>query len=1044
MSSAPPATGLTWIEFPIRRHAFTLVVFLALVAFGAHAWLSIPRSEDPYFPISTFIISVVYPGADAIEIERMVAKPIEDRLSELEDVKQLESISRDGVAVVTPEFHAGVDVERKYEEVLRELDALRPTLPVGVRSIEVRKVNPGLVNIVQFALVSGEAPYRELEDQARRLRDMLKRVAGVRTAETWAIPERELRVAVDLERLAEYRLDPARVAQALESENGNVPGGSLDIGPRQFALKTSGPYRDLEQIRNTVVATVDGRSVRVRDVAEVEWATAERRYLGRFNGARAVFVTASQKDGHNIFRTRAAIEAVLLEFEQDLPPRIRFERGFDQSRNVAARLNRLGTDFAIAIALVSLTLLPLGLRAAGVVMVSIPLSLAIGLAGLHALGFSLNQLSIAGFVVALGLLVDDSIVVVENIARHRRAGLGPVEAAIEGTRQITVAVLGCTATLIFAFLPLLALPGNPGLFIRSLPASVLLTILASLLVALTIVPFLASRVLSRHEDPAGNRWLRWVQGAIQRFYRPGLRWTLAHPRSTVALAIALFLASLALIPVLGFSLFPKADTPQFLIRIEAPRGSSLEETGRALDFVEAELARHPEVRHWFANLGRGNPQIYYNVQTREQEDHLAELFVELTHYHPERTPAFLDHLRARFATYANARIAVREFENGPPIDAPIAIRIAGPELDQLKRLAAEVAAVIEATPGTRDVDDPLRLDRTDLRLTLDPEKAALLGVPTIQFDRTIRLAVAGQPVGQYTERDGESYDIVLRTPIDERPTLAQLEQVRIPSQSGTLLPLSQLARLEFDRAPAQIQRVDRERTVTVTAYTATGYNTDRVTRAVLERLATLDWPRGYGYRAAGEVESRSESFQGLGAAALVALFGILAVLVLEFGDFRSTLIVATVIPLGIMGGLVALLLAGYSLSFTALIGFIALIGIEIKNSILLVDFTNQLRQQGVDLDAAIEQAGEVRFLPVLLTSVTAIGGLTPLAVQGSAMYAPMAWVMIGGLLSSTLLARLVTPVMYKLLPPPLERAPVARPTPPSPARPAPTTLPAPT
>ena len=365
---------------------------------------------------------VAYPGAEPQDVERLVVKPIEDRLSELDDVKKIESHSNDGVAVILPEFYSTVDTEKKYDEVVREVNALRPTLPPELTKIEIRKFNPGLVNIVQFALVSQDAPYRELEDYARDLKDTLKTLDGVRTSETWAYPARELRVALDLPRMAELKLAPGRVMQALQSENANIPGGSIDVGSRTFSLKTSGSYETLDEVRDTVVAVADGRSVRVRDIAEVSWDTQEHSYIGRYNGKRAVFVTANQKDGYNIFDVRERILAAAERFEGQLPKRIHLDLGFDQSENVERRLDRLTTDFGIAIALVAITLLPLGLRAAGVVMISIPLSLAIGLSALYFLGFSLNQISIAGFVVALGLLVDDSIVVVENIARFLREG----------------------------------------------------------------------------------------------------------------------------------------------------------------------------------------------------------------------------------------------------------------------------------------------------------------------------------------------------------------------------------------------------------------------------------------------------------------------------------------------------------------------------------------------------------------------------------------------------------------------------------------------
>ena len=1009
---------MSLLEFPITRYQFTLVAFLCLVALGWFAFSSVPREEDPNFKIPAFLLTAIDPGADPQDLERLIAKPIEDRLAELDDVYKIETTIRDGASVVYIEFNARTDADKKYDEVTREINALRRELPAELTSIEVRKISPGLVNIVQLALVSEEAPYRELEDYARALKDALKTVDGVRTAESWAYPARELRVQVDLPRMAELGVKPAQVTQALQSENANVPGGSLDVGARTFALKTTGSYVSLEQVRDTVVAAAGERTVRVRDVAQVSWDTQPWTYIGRFNGKRAVFVTANQKEAYNILDVSRRIDTVLERFAQDLPKRIRLERGFDQSRNVASRLDHLYTDLSIAIALVLLTLLPLGVRAAGIVMVSIPLSIAFGLTVIYFLGYSLNQISIAAFVVALGLLVDDSIVVTENIARHLREGGARIQAALQGTRQIFVAIVGCTATLIFAFLPLMALPGNPGKFIRVLPLTVVATIVGSLLIALFIIPFLASRVLREGTDPHGNSVLQRVMGAIHRYYRPALHYCLARPKATVLAAIGGSLAlSAAMAPIIGSSLFPKADTPQFLVTVETPDGTSFATTDSALRFVEQRLARMPAVRSWFANLGHGNPQIYYNITSHGDAVNYAEVFVQLREYDTRATPRLLDELRAQLARYPGAHIYVKEFVNGPPIAAPISVRVIGPDLETIEKLAARVERLIAATPGTRDVENPLRVARTNLKLAVDSQKAAMLGVSTVEFERAVRLSVAGVPVGTFKDKSGEQYDIVVRTPIGARAALDSLDQIRVPAVSGATLPVSQLAILQFEKAPTQIERYNRERTVSVNAEVLRGYNTAKVTAELVKRLQAMSWPRGYRYALAGEAQSSQEAFGGIGTAIIVAVFGIFAILVLEFGNFKSTLIVLTVVPLGVLGGLVMLLLTGNTISFTASIGFIALIGIEIKNSILFVDFTNQLRAQGVPVGEAIERAGEVRFLPILLTSATAIGGLLPLALQNVALYSPMAWVIIGGLISSTLLARLVTPVMYKLLPP---------------------------
>lgn len=1009
-------------EFSVKNFPFTLVMFGLLAALGISSLRSIPRTEDPYFPISAFSIVAVYPGADPLEMERQVTEPIEDALNEIDDVKHLFASADDSLSVVQVEFLSTVDVEKKYDEVTREIASLRPKLPAGVTRLEVKKINPGLVNIVQIALVSDTASYGRLADIAEALEDRLETVAAVREAKTWAYPERELRVALDFRRLAELKLRAADVLSAVSGENTNLPGGPVEVAGRRFNLKTSGSYRSLAEVRNTVVGGSPGRLITVGDVAKVDWDYESLEYTARYNGQRAIWVTANQKDAQNIFATQEKIEQVIAEFTPSLPADVKLERAFDQSKNVDRRLSRLTLDFGLAIALVAITLLPLGLAAAGVVMISIPLSLATGMAALQFAGFSINQLSIAGFVVALGLLVDDSIVVTENIARFLRMGYSRRDAAIQATRQISLAVIGCTATLLFAFLPLLMLPENAGKFIRSLPVAVVFTVLASLLVSLTIIPFLASRLLPREEHEGGNAFLRATLKLIRSVYAPLLHRALAAPKRTALAAGLLFLASLALVPAIGFSLFPKAGTPQFLVQISLPDGASLSASDRVLKQVEAELRAEPDVAKTMANLGRGNPQIYYNVFQKELAANYAEVFVELTRYNERRTTAIYDRLRTKFAAIPGAEIVLKEFENGPPIAAPIAIRIVGPALAELRHLAGEVEAIIAAVPGTRDVINPLRRARLDLELAVDPQRAGLLGVRPIDLDQSLRLAVAGLPAGDFRTDSGDNYPVVLRAPMQGRSRLDTVDGLHVGTVNGTQVPLAQLAELKLVESPAGIERYDRARSVTVSAYSGTGYNTDALTRAVIAKLDAYKWPAGYRYDVSGEAESRAESFAGFGAAITITVFGILAVLVLEFGSFKSTLIVATVIPLGVMGGLVALFLSGYSMSFSAIIGFIALIGIEIKNSILLVDFTNQLRREGMVLNAAIEQAGEVRFLPILLTSLTAIGGLLPLALQGSGLYSPLAWVIIGGLVSSTLIGRLVTPVMYRLLPPVIERS----------------------
>ena len=1002
-------------EIAVKNYQFTIVIFLLLVSLGIFSYINIPQAEDPEFPLSIFPIYAIYPGATPVDIEQLVVDKVEKSLNELDDIIRVKSDIREGIAVIVIEFSSGSDPDKKYDEILRQINSVRPSLPQDLYSIEAVKIQAGNTNIIQSAIVSDAAEYSVLGKLAEDLRDEIADLPGIRKAEAIAYPAQELRVSVDLPRMAQLHITVTQVINAIQSENANIPGGSIDIGSKKFNIKTSGNYKNIDELKRTVVGSGAGQLVYLKDIAEISWQYGDLKYFGRYNGKKAAFVTASMKKGENIHEIRNSVYKVFDSFDKKLPAGIILERGFDQSANVRSRLSHLQRDFIFAFLLVIITLLPLGFRASGIVMISIPLSVFIGITGLYLVGFSINQLSIVGAVIALGLLVDDSIVVVENITRWIRGGTSPVEASILATKQIGAAVLGCTATLILAFLPLMFLPGKAGQYMRVLPTSVTFIVIGSLFVALTIIPFISSIIFKKETDPRGNIVLRAFHRTIDFTYGRALHWSLNNPVKTVLAAALFFICSLFIIKLIGFSLFPKAGLPQFLITVETPRGSNILETDKTVKFVESVLRTRPEVVYFMSNTGKGNPMIYYNSAQKSEQATTGEVLVEIKRDLVPEIGAFIGELRDTMNSYVNARIYVNEFENGSPVDAPIALRLVGNDLDTLKRYSGIIEDIFRANKAATYIKNPLSQSLTDIKVDINKDKAGILGIPIVEIDRTIRLGLAGITAGQYRDNEGNEYPINVRLP--KKETFNALDNIYVSSLSGAQVPLSGIARIGFVSSPTYIQHFNNERSITVSSSVRPGFNTDKITKEILRETGKLELPSGYKIIEAGEIESRKESFAGIGTAILIAIFGIFSILILEFKTFRSTLIVLSVIPLGIIGGLIMLWITGYDLSFAAAIGFVALIGIEIKNSILLVDFTNQLREQGIPLDEAIIQAGEIRFLPVLLTTLTAIGGLLPIAIGHSALYSPLAYVIIGGLITSTLLARLVTPVMYKIIPP---------------------------
>lgn len=1003
------------IRFAITRWQITLVVFLALSALGTAAFFTIPRSVDPHFTAPNVIVIATQPGAEPADMETTIAKPIEDVLQGLDGIVKVTSSATDSTATIAAEFSWSGDPEKNYDEVVREVNAIRSSLPSSLTRLEFQKFRTTEAAVLQFALVSDTASYRRLEKLAKDLRERLNAVPGVRGTRTWALPTPEMRVALDTGRMAQLGIPATAVTDALRAGGQDLPPGAVQSGNARLNVQAGGAYKSVDDVRDEPVRARDGRIVRVKDIAQVGWAYEEQPHFARYNGKRAVWVTLNQKDGLNVLDIRNDAVKRAEAFRAQLPPDVKLVVAFDQSDDIARKLGQLGQDFGIALGLVLITLLPLGWRASVVVMISVPLSLAMGVAVLAWSGFTLNQLAIAGFIIALGLLVDDSIVVTENISRHLRMGKTREQAAIDGTSQIAVAVIGCTMVLLFAFLPLTMLPEGAGKFTRSLPVAVLGTVAASLVVSLTIVPFLASRMLPREEAEHGNRFLQLVNGGIHRFYQPLLHWGLTHPWRAMGVSTLLILLGFALVPLIGSSLFPPAETPYFLVQVSTSEGTAIPATDEAVRKVEAALKGEPAVIAVMGNVGRANPRIFYNASNFDQRSNIGEVLVVLKRWDDGVGPALVERLRARLEKLPDAQYVVKIFKNGPPIDAPIQLRVVGPQLDVLKRLAGEVEAVMRKVPGTRDVRNPVAVDQPRLNLGLDSDKAALLGVAPGAPRRALRLALAGENAGRFRDVEGDSYNVVVRLPLAERHNVTALDDVYVPGSAG-VVPLREIASPYLDSAPPRINRDRQSRVVYIDCQIVDGYLTAKVNKAVVDAVKQqVKLPAGYRFDVGGEAETAARSFGGLGPIIALAVFGILAVLVIEFGRFRETLVVAGVIPLGLFGGLVALFVTGNSLSYTAVIGFVALIGIEIKNSLLLVDFTTQLREAGRPLRDAIEEAGEVRFLPVLLTSVTAIGGLLPLALSGSGLYGPLAWVIIGGLVSSTILSRVVTPVMYLLI-----------------------------
>jgi len=1004
-------------EYAIDNHQFTIVTVILLVLFGVTAYISMPRSEDPLVQPPGANIIAIYPGASPIDIEELILDPVEESINELEDIRFLHGTARDGIGVVSVEFQSGSDPDEKYSDLVQKVNSMRQSLPENLMSLETLQWSISDVNIFQFAFISESASFRQMSIEAERLKKLLERISGIKKAQIWALPEEEVRISVDLEKCALLKIPLNYVIGAIKDADANIPGGFIDMGSKRLNIRTSGSFESLDEIRFTAIHSQGGKTVYLKDVASVDFAYEYQNYQARVNGKRAAYLTLQQKAGTNILKIAEKVNKAVSEFQSSLPESLELEVIFDQSESVSHRMSNFFNNLMQGIFLVGIIIFAaVSWRAALIVMLAIPISNLIGLGFIDASGYGLEQMSIAGLVIALGLLVDNAIVVTENIARYLRLGLSRKEAAIKGTSEVAWAVISATVTTLFAFIPIIMMQNMTGDFVRSMPLTVVYTLSASLLISLTLTPYLASKFLKVNADSAQpHLFRRWLNRFVEEKYKPALNWALHHKRFTLIAILITFIGSLALFPLIGVSFFPKADKPQFFINIEMPQGTNQDQTAAVSKKVEAVLLKTPGIKYTASNVGHGNPRIYYNMFPKRNNSAHCQFYIELESRDIKLLHSTIDNIRQKFSNFAGADIQVKELEQGPPVAAPIEIRILGENLKTLTRIAADAEQIISADKRTINVNNPASTSRIDLKVDINREKANQLGVALGEIDRTVRAAVTGMTISQFKDINGKSYNINIRLPIDKKSEFDDFDKIYIASRNGSLIQLHQLASIKLQASPMDINHFQMERSISLTADVAGKESTTSVTTAILKKLDAYPWPKGYHYYVAGQKENQEESFGGMLQAIIIAMIAIFGVLVLQFRSYLQPFIVFMAIPLAMIGSFIALFITGNSFSFTAFVGLTSLVGIVVNNAIILVDYTNQLRREGMEIVTALKRAGETRFIPIIMTTLTTVCGLLPLTLLGGTMWAPMGWTIIGGLLFSTVLTLIIVPVFYRIV-----------------------------
>ncbi|MFT7605405.1 MAG: multidrug efflux pump subunit AcrB [Saprospiraceae bacterium] len=1000
----------------LRNSQFVLIVILIAVLLGVRSFISMPRSEDPQVAFPIYFATIVYPGTSPEDMEKLIVDPIEEAVNEIDNITEIKTGIREGLALISIEASFEIDAKDKYDEVLREINTVRPTLPDGIVLFDIQQIKPeDRVNFLLFAMTSDQVSYRELDGFAEDFKEVLEQVDGVNSVDVEASPKQEVRIALDYQRMAAQNISLVQVVGALRSNNANIPGGNVQAGAKSFTIKSTGDFDNLDEIRNTIIAAADNRIVYLKDVANVRIDHEDIRWKAEYKQQKAVFISLKLKTGTNILDVDKAVMNVRDEFAKSLPPNIQLNTAFEQTSAVETRINDFFINLLQGVALVGLViLLVLGWRSAIIITTLIPLCIIIALALLNGAGYGLQQISIASLVLALGLLVDNGIVVIENINRFIKEGFSKKEAAQKGASEVGLAIASSTVTTLLSFFPLTQLGEGPGLFLASLPLTVIFALIISLILALTFSPLLSNWILSsKVSKPSySDRFFNWF---VDKVYEPILNFSLKRGWLIIIAAVGIFVFSISLFPKIGVSFFPTADKALLLIEVNTPKGSSIAATDKAVNYVESILDTMDYVKDFTSNVGHGNPQIYYNRIPKSFEQRHGQILVNFTEWDPGRFYQTIAQLRKTFADYPGAKVTMEELKNGVPVEAPIEIRVFGDDLKEIKQLANQVESIMESHPQVINIVNPLRRNQTQLKIKLNKEKAGLLGVSELDFDQTIRASLNGLVIDQVSLDDGEDYNLVLRMPFDEQPDIEDLNKIYVANRQGRLIPLNHIADIEFEGGIPEFSHFDLNRNIKLKASLNNLDNTIPVTIEMIDSLDSMDWPKGYHYEVGGEYAEQQSTFGSLGIILVLAQVAIFAVLVLQFRSILQPLIVFSAIPLAVSGSFIMLYLTGWSFSFFAFVGLISLIGIVVNNSIIMVDVMNQLIREGSSLREAIIQGSKRRLKPIVLTTITTILGLLPLTLQGTNLWSPLSLTIIGGMISSTVLSLIVVPVLYKWL-----------------------------
>lgn len=1024
-------------EYCVKRPIFTTIIYVVLLLLSVISLAKLPVDLMPEITLPMLTVITSYPGANAQDIETKVTKTIEDAVRTVPGIDSVESTSKEGASVVVAKFDWGTSLDTASNDIRDRLEFIKSRLPEDTDTPRVIKFNTSAIPILFMGANAKESYDRLNEIMETDIADKLRSVPGVGAVYVRGGKIREIQIILDINKMNAYNISLSQVAAKIQQENVTVPAGSVYEGKRKYSLRVPGEYTTVAELTKTLLAYRQGKPIYVSDIAEVKddfQEAIKRVHVNQKNGG---FIVVQKQSGSNTVIVAKGVREKLKTILQTLPKDVDVKILMDNSDFIVNSINSLKTSIYWGGFLVVLVLLFFlrNIRASFIAALEIPTSLLVAFIFVYFNGWTINILTLASLAIAIGMVVDNAIVVIDNIYRHLYEGERPQEAAIFGTGEIGAAILGSTLTTVVIFLPLIFVGGFLQVYFKQLAAIVTITLMASLFVAYTLSPMLAGKLLSQKSihgnDSATNNTIanrifrrseKWFERMDEKYQRI-LGWALHNRKKVIAGAIAVFVFSLLLFPLVGTEFFPREDQGFLRLRVELPRGTSVDETEKAVSRIEQILQEEvKELRMLMVDMGESREAMGSVQGGRKELSSAADFFGKLVPKDQRKRSdlEIIEAIRPRIEKIPG--LVKVNFSSQDPMEQaimgsgkPLTIELYGDDLAKGSALSDQISDMMSKIKGVQDVEISFEQGNPEIWVRVDREKATSLGLSVNYIANIVRGTFYGVTVSKFRDQDDE-YDIFMNLNKAERTSLANLMMLPILLPSGKTIPLGNVAILERQYGPLEIIRKDGTRMIRIDA-SVYGRSLGEVTADVENLLQKKVMPRGFTYKFGGTIKEQKSSFADLFFAFILGILLVYLIMAAQFESLRDPFIIMFSVPFAITGVIWGLLVAGLSFNVMTFLGLIMLVGIVVNNAIVLVDYTNILRARGIELFEAVQRGGKNRLRPVLMTTITTLFGLVPMAFsrgEGSESWSPMGVALIGGLTVSTLITLIFVPVLYTI------------------------------